>query len=481
MARRSLELEGVTILANRYRIIRRLGRGGMGEVFAAENIRTGRPVAVKFLRTDSKSKSSSVSVARFEREARATGRIKSDHVTQVLTVEEDPEHGIFLVFELLEGESLIDRLKRTGPIPFEELHAIVEQIWMGLADAHREGIIHRDLKPSNVFLERRPDGATRVKILDFGISKVPKDMGGDTLTEVGQSLGTFSFMPPEQINKAKNVDHRADIYACTTLIYQALTGQLPYPARNILAMVEQKNKTEPRKLSEVMDGAFDPRLEVLLDKGLARDPAQRFQTAIEALNAWRELRPGSPRSPSRASLSHAAVPNPIPLSSTASDMAATLQRPPPLEREAVLQTVREPLVADAQPRYRGGYEPIAQPGLGLGPHRPHGTERFDHPLPGVHATAQTHVPYLSSSAHQLPRVYDESSTGPPSQEKTQIYRPLGGAANSAPPLEPMGPMLMPVAPERGAPRWLVYSIAVVICALLGFVIVALVLWLSPLR
>jgi serine/threonine protein kinase len=284
-----LDIDPGTVVANRYRISRPLGRGGMGEVFAAENIRTGRPVAVKLLRSDSKGKSSAI--ARFRQEARAAGSINSDHVTQVLDVEEDPEHGVVLVFELLEGESLIERLKRTGPIPFEELYVIIDQVWMGLADAHKVGIVHRDLKPSNVFLEARPDGSTRVKILDFGISKIPKEMGGETLTEMGQSLGTFSFMPPEQIGKAKTVDHRADIYACATMIYQSLTGQLPYASRNILQMVELKGKTDARKLSDAATGPVDPRLEAFVAQGLARDPGKRHQTANEAMAAWRELRP----------------------------------------------------------------------------------------------------------------------------------------------------------------------------------------------
>jgi serine/threonine-protein kinase len=283
-----LDLEAGVVVAQRYRIQRQLGRGGMGEVFAAENIRTGRVVAVKVLRADSKQKSSAV--ARFRREARAAGAINSDYVTQVLDVEEDAEHGIVIVFELLEGESLIERLKRTGPMTFDELFPIVEGVWMGLADAHKSGVIHRDLKPSNVFLERRPDGAVRVKILDFGISKLPKEVGGDTLTEMGQSLGTFSFMPPEQIGKAKTVDHRADIYACATLIYQAMSGQLPYAAKNILQMVDLKTKSEPRPLSAVLDGPADPRLEAFLQRGLAREPSDRFQSAQEALDAWRALK-----------------------------------------------------------------------------------------------------------------------------------------------------------------------------------------------
>jgi eukaryotic-like serine/threonine-protein kinase len=286
----------------------------MGEVFAAENIRTGRPVAVKLLRQDTKAKSSAV--ARFRQEARAAGSINSDHVTQVLDVEEDPEHGVVLVFELLEGESLIDRLKRTGPIPMEELHSIIEQVWMGLADAHRAGIVHRDLKPSNVFLERRPDGTTRVKILDFGISKVPKEAGGETLTEMGQSLGTFSFMPPEQIGKAKTVDHRADIYACATLIYQSLTGQLPYSARNILVMVEMKTKTDARSLREALTSPVDPRLEAFVSRGLQRDPDKRFQSATDALAVWRELRVLS-------TSSHAAAPGSNPAPSSGSPIAHT--------------------------------------------------------------------------------------------------------------------------------------------------------------
>lgn len=499
-----MELEAGTVVANRYRISRPLGRGGMGEVFAAENIRTGRPVAVKLLRSDSKAKSSAV--ARFRREARAAGVINSDHVTQVLDVEEDPDHGIVLVFELLAGESLIDRLKRTGPISFEELHPIVEQVWMGLADAHRAGIIHRDLKPSNVFLEQRPDGSTRVKILDFGISKLPKEMGGETLTEMGQSLGTFSFMPPEQINKAKTVDHRADIYACTTLIYQALSGQLPYQARNILAMVELKSKTEPRKLSEVMEGPTDPRLEAFLAMGLARDPAKRFQTSVDGLHAWRELRPANPSSrpgdpismvhsvpashqaqsapmqsqprvsaPTPSGGVHSApvisigTTNPAPpaaanLASTGSDMAATLARPPaPDKREIVPQTLREPPVSAAQ-----SYEPSQAPNR-VGPY---GTAMFDSRT-GAPLTTNA---YPSSSSYpqvQVPRVYDEpSSAGPPSQEKTQIYRPQGNRSALMSAGQPGGPGMQE---RRRISVYIAYTVGFIFVAILGFGLVALLM------
>lgn len=283
-----MPIEPGTVIAKRYQVVEQLGKGGMGEVFSAENTRTGRMVALKVLRAESKTKQSAIE--RFRREARAAGSINSDFVTQVLDVEDDPEFGIVLVFELLEGESLVERLKRTGPIGYEEVWGIVEAVWMGLADAHAAGIIHRDLKPSNVFLVQRRSGL-RVKILDFGISKLPKNISTESLTQVGQSLGTFSFMPPEQIGKAKTVDHRADIYAATTLIYQAMSGKLPYQAKNVVAMMELKNKTEPRTLGEVMKTPIDPQLEAFIARGLTRDPDQRFQTAMEALEAWRQLRP----------------------------------------------------------------------------------------------------------------------------------------------------------------------------------------------
>lgn len=285
-------IEPGTLVAQRYRVQRQLGKGGMGEVFAAENVRTGRAVALKVLRAEAKAKATAIE--RFRREARAAGSIRSDHVTQVLDVEDDPEHGIVLVFELLEGESLVERLKRTGPIPFDELWPIVEAVWIGLADAHSAGVVHRDLKPSNVYLQKSYGGVQgRVKILDFGISKLPKKITTQSLTQVGQSLGTFSFMPPEQIGKAKMVDHRADVYACTTLVYQALSGQLPYQAKNVVAMMELKSQTEPRSLAEAMGHSVDQTLEDFIARGLARNPDHRFQTANEALEAWRALRPGS--------------------------------------------------------------------------------------------------------------------------------------------------------------------------------------------
>ncbi|MGK4001322.1 protein kinase [Sorangium sp. So ce1036] len=467
-----MELEAGTVVAHRYRILRQLGRGGMGEVFAAENVRTGRQVAIKLLRSDSKAKSSAVE--RFRREARAAGSINSDHVTEILDVEEDAEHGIVLVFELLEGESLIDRLKRTGPIGFDELHPIIEQVWMGLADAHRAGIIHRDLKPSNVFLERRPDGTTRVKILDFGISKLPKEMGAETLTEMGQSLGTFSFMPPEQIGKAKTVDHRADIYACTTMIYQSMSGQLPYQARNLLVMVEMKQKADARTLAEALDGPVDPRLEAFLAKGLARDPGDRFQSALEGLEAWRALRPASASSHPAAVRSSTVRPSALPVSSAPGHPAGAAGH-----LHTAAEPPQVPLEDPGQPRGASGYPALPQvPWTG-----PNGTMVLSNPAGEL---APPLAPPVRAS-QELPDFSADSSSGATSQGPTLVYRPTRpttgtmpgtGAIHEAPtaadvpaPIEqhPAG------RPPARTLRTVVYVLAALLFAVVGFLLMGIAL------
>lgn len=510
-----MELEAGTVVANRYRIIRQLGRGGMGEVFAAENIRTGRQVAIKLLRADSKAKSSAAE--RFRREARAAGSINSDHVTEILDVEEDPEHGIVLVFELLEGESLIDRLKRTGPIGFEELHPIIEQVWMGLADAHRAGIIHRDLKPSNVYLEARPDGSTRVKILDFGISKLPREMGGETLTEMGQSLGTFSFMPPEQIGKAKTVDHRADIYACATMIYQSMSGQLPYQARNLLIMVDMKQKADARRLAEAMDGPVDPRLEAFLAKGLAREPVDRFQSALEALTAWRELRPAkgssrptiSPRSskaPSSNASGHAlATPPQPPHQSYKPPSSGAIKLPVPSADAILIRTATDP---GAQPPVEAVVRQPSEPALAahrrLGePALPHSeVQRPSHAaagqlvVPSMQWTGPNGTVVLNNAAGELvppivsspvsPRTFpdlsEDSSAGSTSQGPTLVYKPMrptiGSVASGLPaPGEPEPTIEQrPAAtPPARTFRTIVYVLAALLFAVVGFLLMGMAL------
>lgn len=282
-----MELRPGTLIAGTYEILGPLGRGGMGELFRGRNVRTERKVALKLLRPDAKHKAEAME--RFRREARAAGMINSDHVTQVLDIQDDPEHGIAIVFELLEGENLLDHLRRTGVMSLEVIFPIILQVLRGLQDAHSANIIHRDLKPSNIFLEKRPDGSSRIKILDFGISKLPKSMAKDTLTEPGQALGSYMFMPPEQIQRAANVDQRADIYAIGTLVFQAMTGHLPYNSQNLVELMRTKVNADPRTLQEVSGKPFPPALQQWVDRCLRRNLNERFQTAAEAIVAWQHL------------------------------------------------------------------------------------------------------------------------------------------------------------------------------------------------
>jgi eukaryotic-like serine/threonine-protein kinase len=333
-----VDLSVGTVVARSYEILGPLGRGGMGELFVARNVRTERRVALKMLRPDAKQRKDAIE--RFRREARATGMVSSDHVTQVLDVEEDPVHGIAIAFELLEGESLLEFLRRTGPMSPEAIGPVIRQILRGLADAHSAGVIHRDLKPSNIFLERRSDGSTRVKILDFGISKLPRSMVKVTLTEPNQSLGSFMFMPPEQIQGAKDVDERADIYAMGTLIFQSLTGQLPFASNGVAELVRIKNGGRARSLRDASGRVFPDRLEAFVQKCLESDRTRRFQTALEMIAAWDHVTGNGGGYAAPHPGGYGAAPAPAP--SAGAGQGQTKQQPVLTGREDMAQTLAMP-------------------------------------------------------------------------------------------------------------------------------------------
>ena len=284
-----------TVLAERYLVVGPLRREALGRFFLAMDLRTSVVVAVKVYRADEdepgrEAADLPLARARCLREADLLARIDSPHVPLALDITEDAERGALLVCEWRERQSLLDRLKSRGPMPVEELHPLVSQAWQGLCDIHRSDMVHRCLKPANLVLEKDRGGARRVILFDFGLARVGSEgVDGVTLGDFGRALGLFSFMPPEQIGRAKTVDRRADIYALSTVIFQALSGQLPYRARNILALVEAKTKTSARRLSEILGEDVDPRLDTFLARGLERDPASRFQTAEEAHAAWSDL------------------------------------------------------------------------------------------------------------------------------------------------------------------------------------------------
>jgi eukaryotic-like serine/threonine-protein kinase len=277
------------LLRNTYEVTAEIGHGGMGGVFEARRVTDGLRVAVKLLRADRRFLHEAAE--RLKREAVVATSINSPHVAKVIEVFDDPDHGTGVVFEYLEGESLEERLKREKALPLSVCAPLVEQVLTGLVAAHDEQIVHRDLKPSNIFLQLLPGGSTQVKLLDFGVVKLPTEMGFEALTQRWQNLGTFSYMPPEQITTPSKVDPRADLYACGAVVFRMLTGELPHRARSVGDLILQKRSQPARKLNDVLPAGADPIPAPVVEfvgKLLAMDPESRYQDARQALDAWRQ-------------------------------------------------------------------------------------------------------------------------------------------------------------------------------------------------
>lgn len=266
-----------------YRVVKVLGRGGMGVVFLAEDVHLQRYVALKAIRPALVERERIRD--RFLREARAMAAVRSDHVVTVHQVGED--RGVpFLAMELMEGETLQERLKRERQLPLAEVLRIGRETALGLEAAHRRGLIHRDVKPSNVWLEA---GSGRVKILDFGLARASDD---DTqLTGIGTVLGTPSYMPPEQAQSLP-VDYRSDLFSLGCVLYQACTGQLPFQGKDVMSQLSALATASPAPPNQI-NADVPPAVSELIMRLLAKDRESRPESAgavAEALaEAEREL------------------------------------------------------------------------------------------------------------------------------------------------------------------------------------------------
>lgn len=271
-------------LDGKYRIIRLLGEGGMGAVYEGENVRIHRKVAIKVLHAGVAS--SKEAVERFEREAQAAGRIGSDHIVEVLDLGHLPSGDRYMVMEFLEGESLAQRLEAVGRLEPPHAADVLLELLEGLGAAHEAGIIHRDLKPDNVFLLKSRRGRKDfVKLVDFGISKFSPGNGGDfSMTRTGTVMGTPYYMAPEQAKGDRATDHRADLYAAGVILYEALSGSVPFDAETYNELLFKILLETPPPLGERSPG-LDLRLEAIVTKAMARQPEERFQSAGEFAQA----------------------------------------------------------------------------------------------------------------------------------------------------------------------------------------------------
>ena len=236
------------VVADKYRIERLLGSGGMAEVYAAINIRTDRRVALKWI-LPALAASPEV-LARFRREALAAGRINHPNVVTIFDVVEH-QSSACLVMEMLSGETLADRMKRTGPMAFVEAVAIMLPAMRGVAAAHFHGVIHRDLKPDNIFLCMDADGSIRdCKVLDFGVSKLTVADAATTgdITLSGNVVGTPEYMAPEQVRAGKHADHRIDIYSLGVVFYEMLAGRPPFVGEHFSGLMLDIMQRDPPPL-----------------------------------------------------------------------------------------------------------------------------------------------------------------------------------------------------------------------------------------
>ncbi|MFF4950772.1 protein kinase domain-containing protein [Streptomyces chattanoogensis] len=259
----------------RYRLTRRLGRGGMAEVFAAEDVRLGRTVAVKLLRADLAE--DPVSKARFTREAQSVAGLNHHAVVAVYDSGEDFVNGNtvpYIVMELVEGRTIRDLLLNADAPPPDQALIIVSGVLEALAYSHQHGIVHRDIKPANVIITH--SGA--VKVMDFGIARALHG-AQSTMTQTGMVMGTPQYLSPEQA-LGKTVDTRSDLYATGCLLYELLALRPPFTGETPLSVVYQHVQDMPVPPSEVAE-AVPPELDGLVMRSLAKDPDDRFQTAEE--------------------------------------------------------------------------------------------------------------------------------------------------------------------------------------------------------
>lgn len=274
------------VLARRYRLEEPLGEGNMAEVWVAQNMALETQVAIKILRAGLAADPRVV--ARFRQEAKATAAIAHKNIVQVYDYGVTAWGAPFIVMELLQGETLAQRLKTHGPLPPEEAVRILMRVMKGVTVAHAKGVIHRDLKPENVFLVQEENGTERPKVLDFGVSFVARSGGDDRLTKAGGIVGTPSYLPPEAIEGDSRGDARGDVWALGVVMYEVLSGRLPFQGRSVHALLEAICKEPLAPLVGQVDGV-DEALQRILDRALTKDPQDRYPGVREfydELNGW---------------------------------------------------------------------------------------------------------------------------------------------------------------------------------------------------
>ena len=287
------ELPVGTKLAGRYRIGKRIGLGGMAQVYEAEHTTITRPVAIKVLSGEFTKRPAVV--VRFLQEARASSQVAHENVVEVTDFGETEDGRPFIVMEYLEGESLSATLLAEGPFDWARTRGVLLQILGALEAAHAHRVIHRDMKPGNCFRIHRHDNPDFIKVLDFGIAKVLREDGtGISLTAQGTVMGTPDYMSPEQCRGTK-VDARADLYALGVMTYEMLTGKLPFAAKHPVDVMHMHVFEVAPPIREVAPDVEVPAAAMkIVKRAMAKDPDDRFPDATAFAAAVRAIEPAPP-------------------------------------------------------------------------------------------------------------------------------------------------------------------------------------------
>jgi len=272
-----MKLRPGNLVADRYEVIRLIGEGGMGSVYEAKHKEIEKRVALKILNRELCN--SAEIFKRFKQEAKIAGSIGHLNICEVLDFGVTEDGLAFLVMEYLEGESLRSIIEREGRLPIDVSLEIIKQVLDGLEEVHGRGIVHRDLKPENIFITNVKGHGLVVKILDFGISKIRMPGSGSmTMTKTGAMMGTPYYMSPEQIRGSKDVDHRTDIYSCGVILYEMVTGTVPYGGSTfseVVAHCLEDEFPDPKKVYP----DFPADLSNLLRRSMEKDVSKRIESA----------------------------------------------------------------------------------------------------------------------------------------------------------------------------------------------------------
>ena len=273
----SADLMG-TVVADRYHILKKLGEGGMGQVYLAEHVKMGRKSALKVMNPGMNQDADAI--ARFNREASNASRLNHPNICAIYDFGETPDGLIYLAMEFIEGQSLTSLVEQSGALPPARAAAIIHQSADALQVAHDAGIVHRDLKPDNIMIAKNRDGSDLAKVVDFGIAKAHSS-DAQKVTKTGMVVGTPEYMSPEQLSGDK-LDGRSDIYSLALVAFNCLTGTLPFPSDSAQEAMIARLIEAPKTLADMKpDVAWPAEVQAVMDKALARDANERYQSAAQ--------------------------------------------------------------------------------------------------------------------------------------------------------------------------------------------------------